>query len=114
MGARSLGGEPIRLGGLGRRPRVSASLGHLTAGILSPGTWLAVEVTASPDDTVTVAYADPPGEPRAVSHAALASVELRLHRRGQNELTIPGSSGAYEHGTSQHPAGIAPRPLPER
>jgi hypothetical protein len=92
MGARSLGGEPIRLSGLGRRPRVSASPGHLTAGILSPGTWLAVEVTASPDDTVAVAYADPPGEPRAVSHAALASVELRLHRRGQTNSPSPAAA----------------------
>ncbi len=113
MGALSLGGELIPLGGLGRRPRVSASPGQLTARIPSPRAWLALIVMAREDDAVAVAYADPLGGTRAVRHAALATVELRLHRQGESELTMSGNNGAYEYGTSQGLPGIVLQPLPE-
>ena len=112
MGALSLSGERIVLGGLGRRPRVDARPDRLTAGVPSPGARLQLSVTTD-DDPVTVAYTDPAGGTRAVRHAALASVELTLHRPGNPELTLSSSRAAYEYGTSQPMPGIMPQPLPE-
>ena len=47
-----------------------------------------------------------------VRHAALATVELRFRRPGHDELTLSGTCGAYEYGTSQPVPGVTPRPLP--
>jgi hypothetical protein len=113
FGALSLGGEQIALGGLGRRPRVEARPGSLTAGVPSPGTRLELSVTTADDDAVVVAYADPRGGARAVRHAALARVELTLHRRGERVLTLSSSRGAYEYGTGRPMPGLVPQPLPE-
>ena len=63
MGALSLDGERIPLGGLGRRPRVDARPGRLTADIPSSGARLALTVTTSDDDAVWVRYADPSEAP---------------------------------------------------
>jgi hypothetical protein len=113
MGALSLGGELISLGGLGRRPAVEAHPGQLTASISAPGARLHLTVTTSNDDAVAVAYADPSGGTRAVRHAALAAVELTLHRRGDRVLSTSGRCGGYEYGTRQEMRGIALQPLPE-
>ena len=66
-------------------------------------------VTVAEDDAATVTYDDPGGGTRLVRHAALATIELKIPRHGQLELTMPG---AYEYGTSQHLPGLLPRPLP--
>ena len=113
MGALSLSGERSVLGGLGRRPRVDARPDRLTADVRSPGARLQLSVTTDDDDPVTVAYTDPGGGTRTVRHAALASVELTLHRPGNRELTLSSSRGAYEYGTSQPVLGIMPQPLPD-
>jgi hypothetical protein len=113
MGALSLGGERIPLGGLGRRPRVDGQPSGLTADIPSPGARLHLKVTTGDDDAVAVAYADPSGGTRAVWHAALATVNLTLLRRGAHELTMSSSRGAYEYGTRQGRHGIVLQPLPE-
>ena len=113
MGAVSLSGERIVLGGLGRRPRVDARPGRLTADVPSPGARLQLSVSTDDGDPVAVSYADPRGGTRAVMHAALASVELALRRPGERELTLSSSRGAYEFGTRQGMPGIVPQPLPE-
>jgi hypothetical protein len=113
MGAIGLGGEPIPLGGLGRRPRVDAHPGRLSASVPSPGARLELTVTSADEDAVAVRYADPRGGTRAVRHAALAAVELTLHRRGGRELTMATGCGAYEYGSRPEMPGIVPRPLPE-
>jgi len=113
MGALSLGGTRIVLGGLGRRPRVDARPDRLTADVPSPGARLQLSVTTDDDDPVAVVYTDPGGGTRTVRHAALASVDLTLRRPGNRELTLSTSRGAYEHGTSQHVPGVVPQPLPE-
>jgi hypothetical protein len=113
MGALSLSGERIVLGGLGRRSRVDARPDRLTADVPSPGARLQLSVTTDDDDPVTVAYTDPGGGTRTVRHAALANVELTLHRRGNPEFTLSSSRGAYEYGTSQPIPGIMPQPLPD-
>jgi hypothetical protein len=113
MGALSLSGERIVLGGLGRRPRVDARPDRLTAGVPSPRARLQLSVTTDDDDPVTVAYTGPGGGTRTVRHAALARVELTLHRPGNPEATLSSSHGAYEYGSSQPIPGIVPQPLPE-
>jgi hypothetical protein len=40
-------------------------------------------------------------------------VELTFRRRGHSDLTLSGTCGAYEYGTSQDLPGIVPRPLPD-
>jgi hypothetical protein len=112
MGAFSLGGEPVPLGGLGRRPQVDARPGQLTAVVPGPRTRARIWVTTADDDAVAVPYADPRGGTRAVRHAALAQVELTVHRQGEHEVTLSTSRGAYEYGTSQGLPGIELEPLP--
>jgi hypothetical protein len=70
-------------------------------------------VTTGDHDPVAVAYTDPRGGTRTVSHAALARVELILHRPGHRDLTLSSSRGAYEYGTRQDMPAIVPQPLPE-
>jgi hypothetical protein len=113
LGALSLGGKRISLGGLGRRLRVDARPGGLTAGVPAPRARLQLSVTTGDDAAVAVVYADPRGGTRAVRHAALASVELTLHRPGARELTLSSDRCAYEYGTRQGMPGIVPQPLPE-
>lgn len=113
MGAISLGGERIPLGGLGRRPRVDGQQDRLTASITSPGGRLRVRVTTAEQDAVAVAYQDPSGGSRAVRHAAIAAVELALVRKDGRELALSTSRGAYEFGTSQGLGAVALEPLPE-
>jgi hypothetical protein len=113
MGALSLSGERILLGGLGRQPGVDARPDRLTADVPSPGARLLVSATTDDDDPVAVTYTDPRGGTRTVRHAALASVELILHRPGNRELALLSNRGAYEYGTRQGMPGIEPQPLPE-
>jgi len=113
MGALSLGNERILLGGLGRRLRVDARPGRLTAGIPAPRARLQLSVTTDDAAAVAVAYTDPRGGTRAVRHAALACVELTLYRTSDRELTLSSGRGAYEYGTRQGTPGIVPQPLPE-
>jgi hypothetical protein len=113
MGALGLAGERIWLGGLGRRPKVDARPDRLTASVPSPQGPLQLSVTAGDDDQVAVPYTDPRGGTRTVRHAALAGVELVLHRPGHAALPLSSSRGAYEYGTREPMPGITPRPLPE-
>lgn len=112
MGALSLGGERIPLGGLGRRPRVDGYAGRLTADIPSPRARVRLSVTTGDDGAVAVAYADPRGGARTVRHAALATVELTLHRPGDREVTVTSRCGVYEYGTRGDMRGVALQPLP--
>jgi hypothetical protein len=113
MGALSLGGERIALGGLGRRPRVDAHPGSLAADVPSPGARLQVSVTTDEDNAVAVRYGDPAGGDRGVRHAALAAVELTVHRRGAPELIASSNRGAYEYGTRQGLPGMVLEALPD-
>ena len=113
MGALSLGGYRIALGGLGRRVSVDARPDRLTARITSVAAQLQVSVTAADDDLVAVPYTDPRGGTRTVTHAALAALELTVYPRGRPALTLSSSRGAYEYGTSQPVPGLEPRSLPE-
>jgi hypothetical protein len=110
LGAVSLGGERVPLGGLGRRVLVRADPRQLTASIPAPGGRLHLTVSTGDDDAVGLVYVDPPGGTRLVRHAGLATVNLRIRRR---RLAIRGIRGAYEYGTSEDRPGITPRPLPE-
>jgi thiosulfate/3-mercaptopyruvate sulfurtransferase len=74
MGAVSLGGERVALGGLGRRPGVDAQPGRLAAGIPAPHARLQLAVATDDDDPVAVTYTDPRGGTRTVRHAARAAI----------------------------------------
>ena len=102
----------LRDGGLGRTAGVDAHPRQLTAAVPAPGARLSLRVTAHDEDAVAVAYADPPGGTRAVSHAALAAVELTLRRRG-HEITMSSTRGAYEYGARQGSDPIVPQSLPD-
>lgn len=105
---------------LGKRPAVlkqvfSAFPPETAAG---PGqfrgrTRLRLSVALAEDDRVAVAYADPRGGTRTVTHAALASVELIMQRPGNRELTLTSSRAAYEYGARQPVPRIVPESLPE-
>jgi hypothetical protein len=111
IGGLSLGGAPILLGGLGRRPAVDATPDGLSASIPSRHAELVLKVTADPDDAVALTYADPSGGTRAVRHAAIATVEVALNRRSENKLEMSANC-AYEFGAEGFP-GIVVQPLPE-
>jgi len=113
MGALSLSGALVPLGGLGRRPAVDAHPDRLTAAIPASGARLDLTVSTTDEDAVAVTYADPRGGLRVVRHAAMATVELKVRRQGHSELTMGGTCGAYEYGTSRHPPGIVPQLLPD-
>ncbi len=113
MGALSLSGKRITLGGLGRRSRVDAWPDHLAADVDSPGARLRLSVTIEADDLVAVPYTDPGGGTRTVTHAALAGVELTMHRPGNREVTLSSSHAAYEYGARQPMPGLVPQPLPD-
>jgi hypothetical protein len=113
IGAASLAGELVPLGGLSRRPTVSADPGRLTARIPAPAGRLDLTVSTADGHAVAVAYADPRGGTRVVRHAALATVKLSFRQRGHSGLVISGTRGAYEYGTSRPLPGITPRPLPD-
>jgi hypothetical protein len=70
-------------------------------------------VNAPADDAVAVAYADPSGGSRRVRHAALASVDLTVHREGGPDFTQTTSKGVYEYGASQGMEEVTLEPLPE-
>jgi len=70
-------------------------------------------VTLAEDDRAAVAYADPRGETRTVTHAALASLELTMRRPGNRELTLSSTHAAYEYGAREPIPGIVPLSLPE-
>jgi hypothetical protein len=113
MGALSLGGYRIALGGLGQRASVDARPGRLFARITAVGARLQVSVTTADDDLVAVPYTDPRGGTRTVTHAAQAALELTAYPRGRPALTLSSRRGAYEYGTSQPVPGLEPRSLPE-
>jgi hypothetical protein len=113
IGAASLSGQVVLLGGPGRRPKVSADPGRLTASIPAPAGRLDLTASTADDHAVAVAYADPRGGTRLVRHAALATVKLSFRSRAHGELATSGTCGAYEYGTSQHLPAITPRPLPD-
>jgi hypothetical protein len=118
MGALHVGGERITLGGLGRRTGVDADPDRLTASVPTARGRLQVAVGTAADATragatVRVVYDDPGGGTRTVSHAAIAAVELTLHRPGDRELTLSATSCAYEYGTRGEMPGPQPEPLPK-
>jgi len=112
IGALSVGGERIWLGGLGRRPQIEAQPGAMSGRVPSPGAWLELKVSTAKDDAVAVAYEDPSGGSRRVRHAGLASVDLTLHRSGHRDVTMSTSKGVYEYGTRQGMDDIEVEPLP--
>ncbi len=113
MGALGVAGQRIALGGLGRRPRAEVLPYSLTARIPGPGAWLQLNVTSADDDAIAAAYSDPAGGARSVRHAAIATVKLTLHRRGQPAITLTSQHGVYESGVTGPQPGMELEALPQ-
>jgi hypothetical protein len=100
-GAVSLGGERIRLGGLGRRVAVDAASDRCALRI--PGATATVAVTASAPSTAFAewAYADPDRghPPHRVLNCSVADLTLTVTRRGRTPVELRASGqAAYEWG----------------
>jgi hypothetical protein len=113
MGALGVAGQRIALGGLGRRPRAEVLPYSLAARIPGPGAWLQLNVTSADDDAIAAAYSDPAGGARSVRHAAIATVKLTLHRRGQSAITLTSQHGVYESGVTGPQPGMELEALPQ-
>jgi hypothetical protein len=104
-GAVGLGGERIRVGGLGRRARVHAVPGELELAVGG----LSVRAHAPLERTVAFAYADPAGGSHEVLNCSLAALRVRVQRPRRPPVELAtGHGGGYELGG---PPGTAPVPL---
>jgi hypothetical protein len=119
-GALSLGGERLRLGGLGHVPgvRVAALPGRLEA--IVPGGRVEIRVAVHADLGQVAGFryggvgADPQAGGREVLHAGIAEVRLGVRRRGRTsaELYTP-SGGAYELGSREFTQRVPLQPYPD-
>jgi hypothetical protein len=98
-GAISLAGERLPLGGLGRRPGVTADEDGCVLRL--PGRDVVVTASASAPDQAFAAwdYANPDGSRHRVRNCSVADLAVRVERRGHRpvELAAPGRA-AYEWG----------------
>ena len=92
-------GERIRVGGLGRRPGVTADEDGCVLRL--PGSGVVVTASASAPDGAFVDwdYADPDGSPHRVRNSSVADLSVRVLRPGRDpvDLVAPGRA-AYEWG----------------
>jgi hypothetical protein len=93
MGALSLKGKRIALGGLGRRCTVDARPDYLVADAYARGTRLRLSVTSGEDAPVTVTYSDPRGGTR--DRAAVTARRLRLSAPGQAGTAVGFFTGTW-------------------
>jgi hypothetical protein len=98
-GALSVGGRRLRLGGLGRRPRVSESLTGCEVALAGGGATVAVSVSAPGEAFARWDYANPDGAVHQVVNCSVADLSLRVTRDGRPpvELSAP-AGGVYEFG----------------
>lgn len=98
-GALSIDGRRLRLGGLGRRPRVAESLTGCQVDLPGDGARVSVTVSAPAEAFVEWDYANPDGAVHQVVNCSVADLRLCVTRAGQEpvELSAPGG-GAYEFG----------------
>jgi hypothetical protein len=94
-----LDGERLRVGGLGRRPGVTADEDGCVLRL--PGSGVVVTASASAPDRAFVSwdYADPDGSPHRVRNSSVADLSVRVVRPGRSpvDLVAPGRA-AYEWG----------------
>jgi hypothetical protein len=119
-GALSLGGERLRLGGLGHVAgvRVAALPGRLEAIVPGSGVEIRLAVQADLGQVAAFRYAgvgaDPVAGEREVLHAGIAEVRLGVRRPGRTaaELYAP-SGGGYELGGSDFTRRVPLQPYPD-
>jgi hypothetical protein len=113
-GALSLDGERLRLGGLAARGtdvRESPEQADIT--VSGPGgVRVRVAVRAPDRQTVGWIYADPAGGAHHVANCSIATLSLRVERRGHPPLELATAHGAaYELGTREPVPGVAVQPF---
>jgi hypothetical protein len=98
-GVLSLDGERFRVGGLGRRPGVTAHEGGCVLRL--PGAGVVVTASASAPEAAFAVwdYADPDGSPHRVRNSSVADLSVRVTRPGHDPVALvaPGRA-AYEWG----------------
>jgi hypothetical protein len=119
-GVLALGGERLRLGGLGHVPgvRVSAGPGRLEAIVRGERADIRVAVHADLDQIAAFRYAgvgpDPVAGEREVLHAGLAEVHLNVRRPGRSPLELAtAAGGAYELGGRVFTDAVPLQPYPD-
>ncbi len=107
-GVLSLGGELIRLGGLGRRTtRVSEEPTAAKVSVPSSIGTVELDVSSPPGQTVAWVYADPSGREHHSLHCSVAAMNARV---GDRVLQTP-HGGCYELGVRERDHGIAVQPF---
>jgi len=119
-GAVFVGGQRLRLGGLGHVPgvRVVAMPGRLEAIVPGERIEVRVAVHADLDQTACFRYSgvgtDPVRGEREVLHAGLASVRLGIKRPGRPSAELATlHGGAYELGNRKFTGAVHPQPYPD-
>jgi hypothetical protein len=118
-GVLRVGGERIRLAGLGRTLATRVAADRFQAALRLPGAHRSgVEVTAvvsaPPGHTVAWIYRDPGGSSHYTTHCAIADLEVRVRRPGRPDLRLHSAGGAsYEYGGPDLPPGVAVQPFPD-
>jgi hypothetical protein len=98
-GAVSLDGQRLALGGLGRRPGVTASEDGCVLRLTGSGVVVTASASAPYEAFVGWDYANPDGSSHRVRNCSVADLSVRVERPGQPpvELAAPGRA-AYEWG----------------
>ena len=113
-GAVSLRGRRFRLGGLGRRARVSEATERCDFALSGAGVKLRGAVSADLKDCVGWLYADPDGSQHQVTNCSIADLKLALEPAGlpSHELHLAGGA-AYELGRRERDPRVETQPFPD-
>jgi len=115
-GVLSLGGERLRLGGLGRARRTDVSESPTSCEFALPGAGMTVQgkVEADRDDFVGWVYADPDGSEHHTVNCSVCDMRLSVARPGSPPVQLVLTGGAaYELGMRETDHGMAIQPFPD-
>lgn len=107
-----LGGERIRIGGLGARPHVDEGPSHLDLRLHAHDARLHLTVRSPRAQTVLWRYADPDGGEHHVANCSVAALEAVLTPRGGPQAVLrTAHGGTYELGAREVPANLPVQPF---
>jgi hypothetical protein len=98
-GAISLDGERLPLGGLGRRPGVTASDDGCVLRLTGPGVVVTASATAPDEAFASWDYANPDGSEHRVRNCSVADLAVRVERTDRTPVDLAAPArAAYEWG----------------
>jgi hypothetical protein len=113
-GVISLGGERIRIGGLGARLHVNEGPSHLDLELHGHDARLRLTVHGRRAQTVVWRYADPDGGEHHVANCSIAELEAVITPRNLPQAVLrTGHGGTYELGAREVPTGLSVQPFPD-